>query len=58
MKEQQIESDIYVFIGETYYFNSTAFIKGDEVLLVDARTPPTQTEGENSSYIEPHGRPR
>jgi cyclase len=35
VREQQIESDIYVFIGETYNSNSTAFIKGDEVLLVD-----------------------
>ena len=35
MKEQQIESDIYVFIGETYHSNSTAFVRGDEVLLVD-----------------------
>lgn len=35
MQVQQIESDIYIFIGETYYSNSTAFIKGDEVLLVD-----------------------
>lgn len=35
MREEQIESDIYVFIGETYYSNSTAFIRGDEVLLVD-----------------------
>jgi cyclase len=35
VKEQQIESDIYLFIGEAYNSNSTAFIKGDEVLLVD-----------------------
>lgn len=35
MKEQQIESDIYLFIGEAYESNSTAFVKGDEVLLVD-----------------------
>ncbi|MBV9927882.1 MAG: MBL fold metallo-hydrolase [Acidobacteria bacterium] len=35
MKEQQIESDIRLFIGETYGSNSTAFVKGDEVLLVD-----------------------
>lgn len=35
MKEQRIESDIYLFIGETYSSNSTVFIKGDEVLLVD-----------------------
>ncbi|HKQ52298.1 MAG TPA: MBL fold metallo-hydrolase [Pyrinomonadaceae bacterium] len=35
MKEQQIESDIYVFVGETYHSNSTAFVRGDEVLLVD-----------------------
>ena len=35
MKEQQIESDIHLFIGETYDSNSTAFVKGDEVLLVD-----------------------
>lgn len=35
MKQQQIESDIHLFIGETYDSNSTAFVKGDEVLLVD-----------------------
>ncbi len=35
MKEQQIEPDIRLFIGETYESNSTAFFKGDEVLLVD-----------------------
>jgi len=35
LREQQIESDIYVFVGEVYYSNSTAFVKGDEVLLVD-----------------------
>ena len=36
MKEQQLESDIHLFIGEDYESNSTAFVKGDEVLLVDA----------------------
>jgi cyclase len=35
LKEQQIEPDIRLFIGETYESNSTAFVKGDEVLLVD-----------------------
>jgi cyclase len=35
VREQQIEPDIHVFIGETYNSNSTAFVKGDEVLLVD-----------------------
>ncbi len=35
MQEQQVESDIYVFIGETYDSNSTAFVRGDDVLLVD-----------------------
>jgi cyclase len=35
LKEQQIESDIHLFIGETYDSSSTAFVKGDEVLLVD-----------------------
>ena len=35
MREQQVESDIHVFIGETYHSNSTAFVRGDEVLLVD-----------------------
>lgn len=35
MREEQVESDIYVFIGETYHSNSTAFVRGDEVLLVD-----------------------
>ena len=35
MREQQIESDVHLFIGETYNSNSTAFVRGDEVLLVD-----------------------
>jgi cyclase len=35
VREERLDSDIYVFVGETYYSNSTAFIKGDEVLLVD-----------------------
>jgi cyclase len=35
LREQQIEPDIHVFIGETYHSNSTAFVRGDEVLLVD-----------------------
>lgn len=35
MKEQQVESDIHLFVGEAYESNSTAFVKGDEVLLVD-----------------------
>ncbi len=30
-----MESDIHLFVGETYDSNSTAFVKGDEVLLVD-----------------------
>lgn len=32
----QIEDDVYLFIGETYHSNSTAFISEDQVLLVDA----------------------
>jgi cyclase len=36
LKEQQIEPDIRLFIGEDYESNSTAFVRGDEVLLVDA----------------------
>lgn len=35
MREQQVESDIYVFVGETYNSNATAFVRGDDVLLVD-----------------------
>jgi cyclase len=35
VREEKIDSDIHVFIGETYSSNSTAFIKGDDVLLVD-----------------------
>ena len=35
MREERVESDIHVFIGETYHSNSTAFVRGDEVLLVD-----------------------
>lgn len=36
MQVQQLESDIYTLVGETYQSNSIAFIDGDEVLLVDA----------------------
>lgn len=31
----QIEPDVYLLIGDTYHANSTAFVSGDEVLLVD-----------------------
>ncbi len=44
MREQQIESDIYVFIGETYHSNSTAFVRGDDVLLVDGMASRTDAE--------------
>ena len=36
MLVNQIETDLYVLIGETYRSNSTAYVSGDEVLLVDA----------------------
>lgn len=36
MQVNQIEADLYVVIGETYRANSTAFVSGDEVLLIDA----------------------
>lgn len=35
MREERVESDIFVFVGATYHANSTAFVRGDEVLLVD-----------------------
>lgn len=44
MKEQQIEPDIHLFIGETYDSNSTAFVKGDEVLLVDGMASQSDAE--------------
>lgn len=36
MQIQQLESDIYVLIGETYKSNSVVFTNGDQVLIVDA----------------------
>jgi cyclase len=36
MRVNQIETDVYVLIGEVYQSNSTAFVSHDEVLLVDA----------------------
>lgn len=36
MLVNQIESDVYLLIGEAYQSNSTAFVSRDEVLLVDA----------------------
>lgn len=35
MPIQQLESDIYVITGNVYGSNSTAFVNGDDVLLVD-----------------------
>lgn len=35
MQIQQLESDIYLLIGEAYHANSTAICNGNEVLLVD-----------------------
>src|ERR1044072_8585285 len=35
MLVNQIEPDLYLLIGDTYHANSTAFVSGDEVLLVD-----------------------
>ncbi|MDQ2855715.1 MAG: MBL fold metallo-hydrolase [Acidobacteriota bacterium] len=36
MLVNQIESDLYLFVGDTYQSNSTIFIAGNEALLVDA----------------------
>lgn len=35
MRKEQLESDIYVFVGEAYHANATALINCDEVLLID-----------------------
>ncbi|MCA1625948.1 MAG: MBL fold metallo-hydrolase [Acidobacteria bacterium] len=35
MRKEQLEQDIYVFVGEAYQANATALINGDEVLLID-----------------------
>jgi cyclase len=35
MQIEQLESDLYVLIGEAYHANSTALCNGNEVLLVD-----------------------
>ena len=36
MLVNQIETDLYLFVGKSYQSNSTIFIAGDEALLVDA----------------------
>lgn len=36
MKKEQIEADVYVMTGEAFQSNSTALIKDDEILLIDA----------------------
>jgi glyoxylase-like metal-dependent hydrolase (beta-lactamase superfamily II) len=36
MQVNQIENDLFLFIGKTYQSNSTVFVKGSEALLVDA----------------------
>jgi glyoxylase-like metal-dependent hydrolase (beta-lactamase superfamily II) len=35
LRKEQLEEDIYVFVGEAYQANATALIRGDEVLLID-----------------------
>lgn len=47
----KIQQDLYLVIGETYKSNSTVFISGDEVLLVDALGS-TQDADDLRSFIE------
>src|SRR5215475_1301373 len=35
IRKEQLEEDIYVFVGEAYQATATALIQGDEVLLID-----------------------
>jgi glyoxylase-like metal-dependent hydrolase (beta-lactamase superfamily II) len=35
LRKEQLEEDIYVFVGGAYRANATALIRGDEVLLID-----------------------
>jgi glyoxylase-like metal-dependent hydrolase (beta-lactamase superfamily II) len=51
MQIDRLESDIYVLVGKTYGSNSTAFINGDEVLLVDAMASRTDAE-ELKDFVE------
>ena len=51
MHIHEIEPDILVMIGETYGANSTAFINGEDVLLVDAMASRKDAE-ELREYIE------
>lgn len=44
MKKEQIGQDIYVLTGEFFESNSTALIKDDEVLLIDALASPKDAE--------------
>jgi cyclase len=51
MRKEQLEQDIYVFIGDAYYATSTALIRGDEVLLIDALASRKDAQ-ELRSFIE------
>lgn len=51
MRIDQLESDIYILVGETYGANSTAFINGDDLLLVDAMASHADAE-ELKNFIE------
>jgi len=51
MQVNQIESDLYLLIGDTYQSNSAALISRDEVLLIDAMG--SRADAENSlKFIE------
>lgn len=47
----QIQPDVFLFIGKTYQSNSTIFVNGNEVLLVDALASRTDAE-QIRAYIE------
>lgn len=51
MRKEQLEPDIYVFVGEAYHANSTALMSGDEVLLIDGLASRQDAE-ELRSFIE------
>jgi len=51
IKKEQIESDIYLFVGDAYHANATVLINNDEVLLIDGLAS-SRDAAELRSFIE------
>ena len=52
MQINKLGDDLYLFIGDTYESNSSVFVAGDQVLLVDALASAQDAEALASVLVD------